>query len=233
MILLIDNYDSFTFNLYRYFRQLDQAVTVARNDAADLDPLLDECQAIVISPGPKAPAQAGRCLEIIAAYAPRKPILGICLGHQAICQAFGANIVRALRPMHGRSSPVELLPSALFQHLSTPAMFGRYHSLVAEPASIPDDQLQIIAWSSEREVMAVAHRSYPTYGVQFHPESVLSLGGFQLLANFLDLSGLKRPDQLPAGDLLDTSTRRDEPKIVGEEPCTVALPSQRYLVELP
>jgi para-aminobenzoate synthetase component II len=201
MILLIDNYDSFTFNLQRYLRRLHQSVAVARNDAPELNSLLEVCSAIVLSPGPKAPEQAGRSIEIVQRFSGIKPILGICLGHQTICAAFGGQIVRATRPLHGRATPIELSQTPLFANLPNPSHFARYHSLIADRMSFPQASLEVIAWSEEREIMAVAHRRHPTFGVQFHPESVLSNGGYQLLANFLTLSGLAYPDGLPTQDL--------------------------------
>ena len=204
MILLIDNYDSVTFNLKRYLQQLAQEVCVVRNDDMALDRAVEECDAILISPGPQAPEQAGRCIEVIQENAELKPMLGICLGHQAIVQAFGGVVQRALKPLHGKALPINLDPvSLLFESIGSPAYFARYHSLVA--ASELPGCLRKIAVSDQGEVMAVRHERLPIFGVQFHPESVLSADGFQLLANFLRLSGLKCPRDFFCKTELDTS----------------------------
>ena len=168
MILLIDNYDSFTWNLYQYFCELGADVLVKRNDAltlADIDAL--KPQKIVISPGPCTPDEAGISLDVIRHYAGRLPILGVCLGHQAMAQAFGGKVVRAAKVMHGKTSPMT-----------------RYHSLVVEPDSLPAC-FEVTAWSETREIMGIRHRQWDLEGVQFHPESILSEQGHQLLANFL------------------------------------------------
>ncbi len=199
MILLIDNYDSFSYNLVRYLRLLGQEVVVARNDAVELAELANLCQAIVISPGPKTPAEAGECLAIVRSLASSKPMLGICLGHQVIYEAFGGLVVRAVKPVHGRTTPMQLAESALFAGIPDRTPFARYHSLIGQPASLPTC-LQVIAWSPEQEIMAVAHREFCLFGVQFHPESVLSTAGFQLLANFLHSAGLPTPATLPTND---------------------------------
>lgn len=203
MILLIDNYDSFTFNLKRYLVQLGQEVTVVRNDAELLrSNLADSHSALVISPGPKTPQAAGMCLSIVAQYSGQLPILGVCLGHQVIYEACGGVVGRALRPTHGSASPMQLLTSPLFAGIESGTVFARYHSLVGLPASLPES-LRVIAWSPEREIMAVEHKQHATFGVQFHPESILSLSGHRLMRNFLVAAGLATVDSLPLGDLSD------------------------------
>lgn len=203
MILLIDNYDSFTFNLRRYLVQLGQQVCVVRNDDNRLEQDLKQYfAAMVISPGPRAPQDAGLCLRLTRQWSGQIPILGVCLGHQVIYEACGGAIVRALRPVHGQSTPMELLPSPIFEGIATGTRFARYHSLVGGIACVPKC-LQVIAWSEEREIMAVAHREHPTYGVQFHPESVLSLAGHRLLRNFLVSANLPVLPEMPDSDLAD------------------------------
>ncbi|HEM6803157.1 TPA: aminodeoxychorismate synthase component 2 [Citrobacter koseri] len=185
MILLIDNYDSFTWNLYQYFCELGADVLVRRNDAltlAQIDAL--NPQKIVISPGPCTPDDAGISLAVIRHYAGRLPMLGVCLGHQAMAQAFGATIVRAAKVMHGKTSPVTHSGQGVFQELSNPLTVTRYHSLVIDPATLPDC-FDVTAWSDTQEIMGIRHREWDLEGVQFHPESILSEQGHQLLANFL------------------------------------------------
>ncbi|QDV24228.1 anthranilate synthase component II [Aureliella helgolandensis] len=189
MIVLIDNYDSFLYNLQRYFVQLGQDVLVVRNDAPSLESDVAGAQAIVLSPGPKAPRDAGKSLEIVQQWSGKIPILGVCLGHQVICEAFGGEIVRALHPIHGRSLPLTLISNRLFVGIESGAMFARYHSLVVRESSFPSC-LQVTARSADGEVMGVAHTSHSTFGVQFHPESVLSQDGHRLLQNFLEIAGL-------------------------------------------
>lgn len=223
MILLIDNYDSFTYNLVRYLRLLGQEVVVARNDAVELIELAQRCQAIVISPGPKAPAEAGECLNMVRSLAGRKPMLGICLGHQVIYEALGGLVVRAVEPMHGRTTPMQLADTPLFEGIPDQTPFARYHSLIGQAASLPKC-LQVIAWSPGQEIMAVAHRDSAVFGVQFHPESVLSTAGFQLLANFLHLAGLTTPDSLPTNDYLVSPLTNSEMEEKSDEP-PVVLPT--------
>ena len=195
MILVIDNYDSFVFNIARYLAELGARPMVIRNDrisvaeAAVLAP-----EAIVISPGPCSPAEAGISTSLVRSLSGRLPILGICLGHQCIGAAFGAPVGRARRPMHGRRSAVRHNGCALFDGLPTPLAVGRYHSLVVDLADQAGDVLSPIAWSEDDEVMALAHRHHPTFGVQFHPESVLTDGGHRLLSNFLGLAEAFRRD---------------------------------------
>ena len=185
MILLIDNYDSFTWNLYQYFCELGAQVEVRRNDVitlADIDSLSPE--KIVISPGPCTPDESGVSLDVIRHYAGKLPLLGVCLGHQAIGQVFGARIVRAQKVMHGKTSPVTHTGKGVFQGLNNPLTVTRYHSLVIEPASLPDC-FEVTAWSDTQEIMGIRHRQWDLEGVQFHPESILSEHGHELRANFL------------------------------------------------
>jgi anthranilate synthase component 2 len=186
-LLMIDNYDSFTYNLVQYLGELGADVTVARNDQIDLAGVqaLDPDR-ICLSPGPCTPAEAGITVDLIREFAGRKPILGVCLGHQAIGAAFGGRIVRAQQIMHGKVSPVTHAGSDVFRDLPSPFNVTRYHSLAIERATLPDC-LTVTAETADGEIMGVAHRTLPVYGVQFHPESVLSEHGHALLRNFLDL----------------------------------------------
>jgi anthranilate synthase component II len=185
MILLVDNYDSFVYNLKRYLVRLGQQVRVLRNDQLDLeDDLVAKYQAVVISPGPKSPDQAGECLELIRRFHERVPMLGICLGHQAIWQALGGRIIRAKAPIHGRVSSIQFKPSSMFAGVDNPFAAARYHSLVADPTTQPLG-LRVSAWSEEHEIMAIEHERFPLFGLQFHPESILTESGYQLLRNFL------------------------------------------------
>ncbi|MFN1130220.1 aminodeoxychorismate synthase component 2 [Lelliottia nimipressuralis] len=186
MILLIDNYDSFTWNLYQYFCELGAEVIVRRNDditLADIDALAP--QKIVISPGPCTPDESGISLEVIRHYSGKLPILGVCLGHQAIAQVYGATIVRAERVMHGKTSPITHTGVGVFQGLNNPLTVTRYHSLVIDPPTLPAC-FDVTAWSDTRQIMGIRHREWDLEGVQFHPESILSEQGHQLLANFLN-----------------------------------------------
>jgi anthranilate synthase/aminodeoxychorismate synthase-like glutamine amidotransferase len=192
MLLVLDNYDSFTYNLVQYAGELGAEPAVYRNDALTTEEALAlQPEAIVISPGPCTPREAGISISLIQAAAGRVPVLGVCLGHQAIGQAFGGDVVRAERLMHGKTTMVAHDGHALFDGIPSPVEVMRYHSLVVAPDSLPRE-LQIIAWSSDREpgreIMALAHRAYPVYGVQFHPESVATTEGKRLLANFLELT---------------------------------------------
>ncbi|MHC0462669.1 aminodeoxychorismate synthase component 2 [Kosakonia cowanii] len=185
MILLIDNYDSFTWNLYQYFCELGAHVEVRRNDEltlADIEMLAP--QKMVISPGPCTPDESGISLDVIAHYAGKLPILGVCLGHQAIAQAFGATIVRAAKVMHGKTSPITHSSSGVFSGLNNPLTVTRYHSLVIDPPTLPDC-FEVTAWSESGEIMGIRHKVWDLEGVQFHPESILSEQGHQLLENFL------------------------------------------------
>ncbi|AST77923.1 TPA: aminodeoxychorismate synthase component 2 [Citrobacter freundii] len=186
MILLIDNYDSFTWNLYQYFCELGADVQVKRNDALTLSQIERlKPQRIVISPGPCTPDDAGISLEVIRCYAGRLPILGVCLGHQAMAQAFGASIVRAAKVMHGKTSLIRHTGQGVFQGLTNPLTVTRYHSLLIDPATLPDC-FEVTAWSETQEIMGIRHTTWDLEGVQFHPESILSEQGHQLLANFLN-----------------------------------------------
>ncbi|MDU2939581.1 MAG: aminodeoxychorismate synthase component 2 [Enterobacteriaceae bacterium] len=185
MLLIIDNYDSFTWNLFQYFSELGAEVLVRRNDELTLAELAAlNPRRIVISPGPCTPDEAGISLETIRRYAGRLPILGVCLGHQAIAQAFGATIVRAAKVMHGKTSPVTHSGSGVFRGLNNPLTVTRYHSLVIDPPTLPEC-FEVTAWSDTQEIMGIRHREWDLEGVQFHPESILSEQGHQLLANFL------------------------------------------------
>ncbi|MDR0554339.1 MAG: aminodeoxychorismate/anthranilate synthase component II [Treponema sp.] len=186
MILLIDNYDSFSYNLYQLIGSLDADIRVARNDLISLSEIVVmNPSRIVLSPGPGRPADAGICEELIAAFAGKIPILGVCLGHQAICEAFGAAITYAREPVHGRASAVTLdQNSPLFAGLPPVIQAGRYHSLAADPKTMPDT-LAVTARTEDGEIMAVSHREYPIYGLQFHPESILTPEGRKIVENFL------------------------------------------------
>lgn len=190
MILLIDNYDSFVHNLARYFRRLNQETLVVRNDAVTPPQVLQmQPTAIVLSPGPCTPSEAGCSLDIVRSFAGKTPLLGVCLGHQTIAAAFGGQIVRASQPMHGRTSLIEHSCEGIFAGVPNPLSVGRYHSLIVEEKSLPAD-LQVTARTDDGTIMALAHRCWPIFGVQFHPESILTECGNQILANFLQLAGL-------------------------------------------
>ena len=185
MLLMIDNYDSFTYNLVQYLGELKQDVAVHRNDEIDLDTIGAMKPAhIVLSPGPCTPNEAGICLPLIARYAGQMPILGVCLGHQSIGQAFGGKVVHAKQIMHGKTSMIYHTAQGVFRGLPNPFPATRYHSLIIERASVPDC-LEITAWTEDGEIMGLRHKSLPVEGVQFHPESILTEHGHQLLANFL------------------------------------------------
>ena len=197
MILLIDNYDSFVFNLARYFERLGQATRVVRNDAIDV-PAIETLQpaAVVLSPGPCTPNEAGCSLDVVRSLAGRVPILGICLGHQAIGAALGGRVGRAREPVHGRASQVFHEGESVFAGLPNPLVAGRYHSLIVERATLPDC-LEATAWTADGTLMAVAHRLWPVVGLQFHPESILTDVGYDLLAGFLRAAGIAVGGDVP------------------------------------
>lgn len=201
MILVIDNYDSFTFNLVQYLQQLGTEVEVARNDSLAVDEVFAKApQAILLSPGPCTPDDAGICLDLIAAAASRRlPLLGVCLGHQALGQAFGGRVVRAPEPVHGKAGPIFHDGSSVFAGLPSPFAATRYHSLIVERETLPPS-LEVTAWSEDGLVMGLAHHELPLHGVQFHPESIATEHGHALLANFLDLAGIahRSPEGLQA-----------------------------------
>ena len=185
MLLMIDNYDSFTYNLVQYFGELGETVEVFRNDEITLERIKAlNAQRIVISPGPCTPNEAGVSLSLLKEYGGQVPTLGVCLGHQSIGQAFGGKIVHAKQIMHGKTSPIYHHNMGVFHGLPNPFTATRYHSLVIERESLPDC-LEITAWTEDGEIMGVRHKSLPIEGVQFHPESILSEQGHQLLKNFL------------------------------------------------
>ncbi|MBB3973414.1 anthranilate synthase component II [Hansschlegelia beijingensis] len=194
MILVLDNYDSFVFNLARYFEELGRATEVVRNDAVTVDEIeRARPDAIVISPGPCTPNEAGVSLDLIRRLSGTVPILGVCLGHQAIGQAFGGRVERARRPLHGRSSRVRHDEAGLFEGLPNPVAVARYHSLIVEFDERYAGPLAVTGRSEEGEVMALAHAEHPTFGVQFHPESILTEGGHKLLENFLTIADRRQP----------------------------------------
>ncbi len=188
MLLMIDNYDSFTYNLVQYFGELGEDVRVARNDQITLDEIaaLDPDR-ICVSPGPCSPAEAGISVPVIQAFAGKKPILGVCLGHQAIGAAYGGNIVRAQQIMHGKTVRISHTGTDIFTGLPTPYTVIRYNSLTIDPATLPEC-LAVTATAPDGDIMGVRHKTLPLYGVQFHPESVLSEHGHALLRNFLNLA---------------------------------------------
>lgn len=187
MLLVIDNYDSFTYNLVQYFGQLGVEQQVYRNDAISVEAALAlNPERVMISPGPCSPDEAGNSLAMIEAFAGKKPLLGVCLGHQCIGQHFGSKVVRAERLMHGKTSPVRHRDTDLFTGLPNPMEATRYHSLLVERESLPDC-LEVTAETEEGEIMGLAHKTLPVWGVQFHPESIATQEGMKLLENFLRL----------------------------------------------
>jgi anthranilate synthase component 2 len=190
MLLVIDNYDSFTYNLVQYLGELGEAPVVRRNDAITLPEIEAMApRAIVLSPGPCTPAEAGITVPLVRAFGERVPILGVCLGHQAIGEAYGGRVVRARRVMHGKTSRIVHEGRDLFDSLPSPMEVMRYHSLVVERETMPDSlEILAVATDDPSEIHAVRHRTHPVWGVQFHPESILTAHGKQLLRNFLDLA---------------------------------------------
>lgn len=190
MILLIDNYDSFTYNLYQFLCELGAEVTVRRNDEITIEEIrVMDPERIIISPGPCTPSEAGISVDLIRELAPEYPILGVCLGHQAIGEAFGAKVVQANEIVHGKTSSIQHDGEGIFQSLPNPITATRYHSLIIDPESVPAS-LSVCARSEDGTIMAVRHREFDVSGVQFHPESILTEAGHELLANFI---GARRP----------------------------------------
>ena len=194
MILILDNYDSFTWNLVQYLGEMGETLDVRRNDALSVDDVgALEPEAIVLSPGPCTPAEAGITVPVIRRWGATIPILGVCLGHQAIGEAYGGAVVRAGRVMHGKTSDLIHDGTDLFAGLPTPLRVMRYHSLVVQPSTLPAVlEVTARATDSEDEIHALRHREHPVWGVQFHPESILTVGGKQLLTNFLGLARARR-----------------------------------------
>lgn len=191
MLLMIDNYDSFTFNLVQYFGELGEEVRVFRNDKitlADIEALGPE--RIVISPGPCSPEEAGISVATIRHFSGKIPILGVCLGHQAIGAAFGGKVIRSAYLMHGKTSPIHHDGRELFKDLPDPFEATRYHSLIVERSTLPPC-LEMTAWVEEGEIMGLRHRDLPVWGVQFHPESILTVGGMDILRNFIEITNKK------------------------------------------
>mgnify|MGYP003724061973 CR=1 FL=1 len=188
MLLMIDNYDSFTYNLYQYLCELGAEVEVVRNDKISLEEIEDMSpEGIIISPGPATPLEAGISNDVIRQFGPKTPTLGVCLGHQCIGQAFGAKVVRAPKPMHGKISEITHNATGVLAAIPSPFKATRYHSLTLEPGSLPDC-LEITAESDDGVIQGIAHRDLPLHGVQFHPESIASDHGHQLIQNFLDIA---------------------------------------------
>lgn len=198
MILLVDNYDSFVHNLARYLRRLGQETAVVRNDQITVEGIRrGGFRAVVLSPGPCGPAEAGVSLAAVRDLQDELPILGICLGHQTIGEALGGRVVRATEPRHGRTSMVEHDGTSVFAGLPSPFQACRYHSLVVERSTLPSF-LRATAWTDDGTIMGLAHRDRPVVGVQFHPESILTEHGYDLLANFLRIAGLPFPEKIPS-----------------------------------
>ncbi|HEX3406581.1 MAG TPA: aminodeoxychorismate/anthranilate synthase component II [Caulobacteraceae bacterium] len=192
MILVIDNYDSFTYNLVHYLNELGAQTIVHRNDALSAaDALALKPEAVVLSPGPCTPNEAGICLALIAGAPADLPLLGVCLGHQSIGQALGGEVIRAQSLMHGKTSPIHHVGRGIFADLPNPFTATRYHSLSVKRETLPPE-LEITAWTDDGEIMGFSHRTRPVHGVQFHHESIATEGGHQLLANFLELAGVRR-----------------------------------------
>jgi para-aminobenzoate synthetase component 2 len=192
MIVMIDNYDSFTYNLVQYFGQLGEEVKTYRNDAITIDGIEAlEPDALVISPGPKTPQKAGICVDAISYFKDRIPILGVCLGHQAIGVAFGGKVVSAQSLMHGKSSPILNDQKTIFRGLASPFSAVRYHSLVIQAESLPDC-LEVSARTDDGEIMGIRHKFYPIEGIQFHPESILTTCGKRILRNFLKTKTIQK-----------------------------------------
>ena len=191
MILVVDNYDSFTWNLVHYLAELGAETRVVRNDdLTAAEALALKPEALLLSPGPCTPNEAGICLALIDTAPPEMPIFGVCLGHQAMGQAFGGDVIRAKSLMHGKTSPIEHEGRSVFAGLPSPFTATRYHSLAVKRETLPD-VLEVTAWTADGEIMGLAHRTRPIHGVQFHPESIATEHGHDLLANFLELANIK------------------------------------------
>jgi anthranilate synthase/aminodeoxychorismate synthase-like glutamine amidotransferase len=211
MIVLIDHYDSFVHNLARYLDRLGQETQVVRFDEVTCEQLQElSLDALILSPGPCSPQEAGPSLELVRQFIGKVPILGVCLGHQCMAAALGGQIVRAAEPMHGRTSNVFHDNRGVFRGIENPLEACRYHSLVVDRETLPEE-LEVTAWLEDETVMAIRHRELPFWGIQFHPESVLTSVGYPLLANFLEMSGLPVPQPLPT---LDEERREVERPVV-------------------
>ena len=187
MILLIDNYDSFSYNLYQLIGEVTPDIKVSRNDKITLEEIRDlNPDAIILSPGPGRPEDAGICVSVVREFSGKIPILGVCLGHQSICEAFGGKISYAKRLMHGKSSTIELCDDAIFENLNSKITVGRYHSLSLVETTLPDDLEVISKACDDGEIMAVKHKEYDVYGLQFHPESILTPDGLTIIKNFCE-----------------------------------------------
>jgi anthranilate synthase component 2 len=192
MILVVDNYDSFTYNLVHYLAELGAETRVVRNDDLTADEAWTlKPEAVLLSPGPCTPNEAGVCLSLIDTAPHDMPIFGVCLGHQAMGQAFGGEVIRAKTLMHGKTSPIHHDGASVFKGLPSPFTATRYHSLALRRETLPD-VLEVTAWTEDGEIMGLAHKTRPIHGVQFHPESIATEHGHDLLANFLDLAGVRR-----------------------------------------
>ncbi len=203
MLLLIDNYDSFVHNLARYLQRLGQQTQVVRNDAIDVAAIRRLApQALVLSPGPCTPREAGVSLDVVRNLHTELPILGVCLGHQVIAEALGGTVLPAKVPMHGRTSPLRHTGTGLFRDLPSPMTVCRYHSLVVEATTLPHS-LQASAWTRDDTLMAVAHTDFPVFGVQFHPEAILTEHGYPLLGNFLRLANCPLPESFPSAEFAE------------------------------
>ena len=220
MLLLIDNYDSFVHNLARYFERLGQETRIVRNDAVDVAAVRRlRPEAIVLSPGPCTPREAGASLEIVRELYTEIPILGVCLGHQVIAEASGGSVVRAPVPVHGQASRIRHDGSGLFAGVPSPLKVGRYHSLVVAPDSLPIE-LRPTAWTDDGVLMAFEHTRLPVFGVQFHPESILTERGYDLLANFLELAGLAQRGRPSAMEMIELCQPAALPVMLPDRPVT-------------
>jgi anthranilate synthase component 2 len=218
MILLIDNYDSFVYNLARYVRELGETPLVRRNDAMTVDDILELAPShVIISPGPCSPVEAGISTDVVRRLGPSIPVLGVCLGHQCIGAAYGGEIVRAGRPMHGKTSRIHHRGTDLFTGLPNPFLASRYHSLVISPDSVPRE-LEVTATSEDGEIMAVRHGTHPVYGVQFHPESVLTEHGYRMLDHFLHGVSTAPRELPPAADRALVGRRRESASLAADPP---------------